>query len=155
MKWRGFGPSLWEPLQFARCKSYSERLRTGDTPLLPFLSEPLPQHFSRAADGAANTIGHRTEILLTSPCRQQILTTFWSSTSCHHSEVSSSSHVPKDAQGCSIQASISQGTRMAGKGSSTPPWGMLWAPRTLLSLVLEVGKELWDRWEGLQSWEAC
>lgn len=90
--------------------------------LLPFLSEPLPWHLSRAANGATNTVGCRTEIQLTSPCRQQILNIFWSSTSCHHSEVIGSC-APKDDQGCDIQESIPQGTMMAGKGSSSPSVG--------------------------------
>lgn len=32
MKWREFGPSLCESLQFTSCTSCSQRLRTGDTP---------------------------------------------------------------------------------------------------------------------------
>lgn len=53
-----------------------DRRHTLGMTLLPFLSEPLPWHFSRAANGAADTVGHRTEIQMTSPCRQQILNTF-------------------------------------------------------------------------------
>lgn len=158
MKWKGFGPSLWEPLQFVSCMSSSQRLRTGGTPLgmslPPFLTEPLPCHFSRAANTAPNTVGHRTEIRLTSPCRQQILITFGSSASCHYSEVFISC-VPKDAQGGNIQAYIPQGIRMAGKGSSSPSVRDALGSKDTSVLVLEAGKKLWDQSEGFQSWEAC
>lgn len=118
-KWSGGdlvlpGESLYSSQAVCHVHKGSEQEAPLGMTLLPFLSEPLPWHFSRAASRAANTAGHRTKSSQTTDSYYILVFS-----NCHHSEVISSC-VPKDAQGCNIQASIPQRTRMAGKGSSSP-----------------------------------